>query len=70
MDIMEDCSLSDEEMYSVKQHCDELGVMFFATAFSRSADQFLKDINVPAIKIGSGECNHYPLIEFVADIGL
>jgi N-acetylneuraminate synthase len=70
MEIMEDCSLSDDEFLRVKAHCDQLGVLFLATAFSRSAAKFLKDINAPAIKVGSGECNHYPLIEYLADIGV
>jgi len=70
MEIMEDCSLTDEEFYQVKQHCDDRSITFLATAFSRSAAQFLKDMGVPAIKVGSGECNHYPLIEYLADIGV
>ncbi|MDP9592430.1 UNVERIFIED_ORG: N-acetylneuraminate synthase [Shinella zoogloeoides] len=70
MEIMEDCSLSDEEFYRVKQHCDDRGVIFLATAFSRSAACFLKEINAPCIKVGSGECNHYPLISYLADTGI
>ena len=30
----------------------------------------MKKFNVSSIKIGSGECNHYPLIEYVADFGI
>ena len=70
MEIMEECSLADEEFYKVKRHCDERGVIFLATAFSRSAARFLKEMNAPAIKVGSGECNHYPLIEYLADVGV
>lgn len=70
LEIMEDCSLTDEEFIRIKEHCDQRGVMFLATAFSRSAARFLKDIDVSAIKVGSGECNHYPLIEYLAEIGV
>ena len=40
--------------------------MFISTPFSRAAANFLYELNVPAFKIGSGECNNYPLIEHIA----
>ena len=40
-------------------------MIFLSTPFSREAANFLNDIGVKAFKIGSGECNNYPLIEHV-----
>ena len=70
VEIMADCSLSDEEFYQLKQHCEARGVIFLATAFSRSAGKLLQEMGVSAIKVGSGECNHYPLIENLAETGV
>ena len=44
-------------------------MIYISTPFSRSAADFLNDINVPAFKIGSGECDNLLLIEHIADFG-
>ena len=38
---------------------------FISTPFSREAANRLNRMNVPAYKIGSGECNNFPLIEHI-----
>ena len=40
--------------------------IFISTPFSKKAVDRLVSYNVPAFKIGSGECNNYPLIEYIA----
>jgi N-acetylneuraminate synthase len=40
-----------------------------STPFSFEALEFLESINVPAYKIGSGECNNYPLVKEIAAKG-
>jgi len=40
-----------------------------STPFSFEALDFLESLNVPAYKIGSGECNNYPLVSAVASKG-
>jgi N-acetylneuraminate synthase len=44
-------------------------MIYISTPFSRAAADFLNDIGVPAFKIGSGECNHVPLIRHIARFG-
>ena len=39
--------------------------IFISTPFSRKAVDRLIKFRVPAIKIGSGECNNYPLVEYI-----
>jgi N-acetylneuraminate synthase len=51
------------------QHVQSRGAIFISTPFSRAAAERLTRFNVPAIKIGSGECNNYPLIKYVARMG-
>ena len=47
-------------------HVKKLKSIFISTPFSREAANRLNRFKVPAFKIGSGECNNYPLIEHVA----
>ena len=44
----------------------ERGRIFISSPFSRAAVARLVKFKVPAFKIGSGECNNYPLIEHIA----
>jgi N-acetylneuraminate synthase len=44
-------------------------MIFISTPFSRAAADRLQKMDVPAYKIGSGECNNYPLLEHIATFG-
>ncbi len=67
--VMEECALSREDEIELKRHAESLGMIYVSTPFSRAAADFLDEIGVPAFKIGSGECNHLPLIRHVARLG-
>ena len=64
-DVMQSSSLSKDEEIVLKQYTEDLGMIYISTPFSRAAADFLAEINIPAFKIGSGECNHLPLIEHI-----
>ena len=64
--IMERCALSEEDENRLKEYIESKGVIFISTPFSRAAADRLERMNVCAYKIGSGECNNYPLIEHIA----
>ena len=68
-DIMERCALSEDEERQLKQYVESKGMLFLSTPFSRAAAERLHGMGVDAYKIGSGECNNYPLIEHIADFG-
>ena len=51
------------------QHVQGKGLIFLCTPFSLAAAQRLEAMNVPAYKIGSGECNNYPLVKRIASYG-
>lgn len=68
-EIMERCTLSEDEEWKLMQHIQSRKAIFISTPFSRAAAERLKKFNVPAIKIGSGECNNYPLIKHIAKFG-
>jgi N-acetylneuraminate synthase len=68
-EIMENASLSEEQEIKLQKHVQSRGSIFISTPFSRAAAERLKRMNIPAYKIGSGECNNYPLIKHIASFG-
>jgi sialic acid synthase SpsE len=68
-EIMARCALSEEDEWALMKYVQEQGMIFISTPFSRAAANRLKKFDVPAYKIGSGECNNYPLIEHIASFG-
>tara|TARA_R110002126_G_scaffold120730_1_gene261939 strand:- start:8295 stop:9329 length:1035 start_codon:yes stop_codon:yes gene_type:complete len=68
-EIMERCALSKKDTLSLKKLVEDLGMIYMSTPFSRAAANQLEEMGVVAYKIGSGECNNYPLIEHIASFG-
>jgi len=68
-EIMESCSLKEHEEWELMKYVEEKGMIFISTPFSKKALERLIEFNVPAIKIGSGECNNIPLIGLIAATG-
>lgn len=67
--IIKRCSLTIEEDIKLKKYVESLGLVYLSTPFSRAAANRLEKMGVSAYKIGSGECNNYPLIEHIALFG-
>lgn len=65
-EIMQRCALSEDDEIKLKEYVDNKGAIFISTPFSRAAAHRLERMGVEAYKIGSGECNNYPLLELVA----
>ncbi|WP_296314967.1 N-acetylneuraminate synthase family protein [Winogradskyella sp. UBA3174] len=68
-DIMDRCSLNEADEKALKAYVESKGMIFISTPFSRAAANRLQSMNVEAYKIGSGECNNYPLLEHIAKFG-
>lgn len=68
-EIMERCALSEADERRLQEYVDAQGMIFISTPFSRAAADRLRQMNVPAYKIGSGECNNYPLLKHIASFG-
>lgn len=68
-EIMEQCALNEEEEIELQRYVIKNGMIFISTPFSRAASERLKKMNIPAYKIGSGECNNYPLLKHIASFG-
>jgi sialic acid synthase SpsE len=61
--------LSYEDIETVKQNCEEQGIMFLSTPDERQSADFLDSIGVPAFKIGSGDLTNTPFLKYVAQKG-
>ncbi|TVL09935.1 polyhydroxyalkanoate biosynthesis repressor PhaR [Shewanella algae] len=68
-EIMERCALNEADETKLKEYVESKGAIFISTPFSRAAALRLERMNVPAYKIGSGECNNYPLLDLIASFG-
>lgn len=68
-EIMRRCALDEEDETALKDYVESKGMIFISTPFSRAAAERLEKMNVSGYKIGSGECNNYPLLEHIASFG-
>jgi len=65
-DVMKRCALTFAQEQELKRYTEQLGMLYLCTPFSRAAADRLQKMGVKAFKIGSGECNNYPLVEYIA----
>jgi len=68
-DILVRCAFSEEEDRALKEYVESLGMIYLCTPFSREAVDRLVRMNVHTFKIGSGECNNGPLVDYIASFG-
>lgn len=64
-EIIKKYSLSEAHEKKLMDYIRKKKRIFISTPFSRLAVDRLKKFNVPAFKIGSGECNNYPLVDYI-----
>lgn len=65
-DIIKNCSLNEEDEFKLMKYIQKKNRIFISTPFSRKAVDRLIKFKIPAFKIGSGECNNYLLVEYIA----
>ena len=63
--IISDCSISEKNEILLKKYTEKKKMILISTPFSREAANRLNNLSVPAFKVGSGECNNYPLLEHI-----
>lgn len=60
---------SKQQYAELKDYAEELGILFFSTAFDRPSADLLEEIDMPAYKIASGDISNTPLLKHVAKFG-
>lgn len=68
-EIMARCALSEDDECQLKKYVESKGMVFLSTPFSRAAANRLERMGVVGYKVGSGECNNYPLLKHIAGFG-
>ena len=61
--------LGRDAYLELRDYADELGLVFFATAFDESSADLLEELELPAYKIASGDLRNTPLLRHVAALG-
>ena len=62
-------NLSLDEFRALKQRCDARGLLFMSTAHDATRIEWLADLDVPAVKVGSGERNNPGFLKQLAELG-
>lgn len=62
-------NLTFEEVTQIQQWCKDAGLIFFATAHDESRIAWLREIDVPVVKVGSGERNNPEFLVKLASLG-
>lgn len=69
--IVQKFSLSEDELLDIANYCNEIGISFSSTPYSRSEVDFLVDkCNAPYIKVASMDINNYSYLEYIARKGI
>lgn len=66
-DLLDYLSLSEEQLWEVKNFCDIQGMLFSSTPVSFDDVDILVDMDVPFIKIASMDLNHLALVKYIAE---
>lgn len=65
-DMLKKLELSYENFRLVKEHCDRIGIQFLSTADETESLEFLCELGMPFIKLGSGEITNIPYLRYCA----
>lgn len=60
-EMLKELELSYDDFRTLKRHCDEIGIQFLSTPDGDSLD-FLCTLNLPFIKLGSGDVTNIPFL--------
>lgn len=63
-DMLRRLELSYDDFREIKKHCDKIGITFCSTADEAESLDFLIDLGIPFIKIGSGEIGNIPYLRY------
>lgn len=69
-DMLAALSLGDDVFRELANHCVARNIMFLSTPFDTASADFLASIEVPLIKISSGDLTNLPLLRHIAALGI
>lgn len=69
-DMLKRLELSYGDFEKVKQYCDKIGVLFASTADEEESLDFLVDLGIPFVKIGSGDIGNISFLRYIGKKGM
>jgi len=64
-DMLKVLELSYDDFRIIKKHCEKIGIEFLSTPDEEDSLDFLLSLNLPFIKIGSGEITNIPYLRYI-----
>lgn len=58
-----------DQYKELKEYAEEIGIVFFSTAFDIPSADFLAKLDIPCFKMASGDLTNLPLLKYVAEMG-
>ena len=65
-DMLKKLELSYDNFHLIKDYCDNIGLQFLSTADETESLDFLCELGMPFIKLGSGEITNIPYLRYCA----
>ncbi len=69
-DMLKKLELSYDDFRKIKEHCDKIGILFASTADEPESLDFLVDLGIPFIKVGSGDIGNVSFLRYIGSKGL
>lgn len=69
-EMLKKLELSYAHFRLVKEYCDNIGIRFLSTADERESLDFLIDLGIDLVKLGSGEITNIPYLRYVGGLHL
>jgi len=66
--MLKELELSFKDTKTIKQYCDDRGIIFLSTPYDFASIEFLEKIKVPAYKLSSIDVVTHPLIKKIAQL--
>ena len=64
-DMLKKLELSQDDFRKIKEYCDEIGITFASTADDRDSLDFLVNLGIPFIKVGSGDIGNVSYLRYI-----
>ena len=64
LDLFKRCELSQDDFYKIKKACDDEKIFFLSTPQNKSDLDFLLELGISAIKVGSDDFTNIPLLKY------
>jgi N-acetylneuraminate synthase/N,N'-diacetyllegionaminate synthase len=64
-DMLKSLELSRDEFRDIKAYCDEIGIIFASTADEEDSLDYLVELGIPFIKVGSGDVGDISYLRYI-----